>query len=65
MLASVVFDAGIISSKFYTTLVVAATVTSQIAGAWLAFVLRKGWPLLMPIALSESAEASPDSPSLA
>jgi Kef-type K+ transport system membrane component KefB len=46
VLASVAFDAGIISTKFYTTLVVAAVVTSQFAGAWLDYVLRKGWPLL-------------------
>jgi Kef-type K+ transport system membrane component KefB len=46
VLASVAFDAGIISSQFYTTLVLAAILTSQIAGAWLDFVLRKGWPLL-------------------
>jgi Kef-type K+ transport system membrane component KefB len=65
VLASVAFDAGIISSKFYTTLVVAAVLTSQIAGAWLDYVLRKGWPLLMPIASGESAEESPESPSMA
>ncbi len=46
VLASVAFDAGIISSKFYTTLVVAAVLTSQFAGAWLDHILRKGWPLL-------------------
>jgi Kef-type K+ transport system membrane component KefB len=46
VLASVAFDAGIISAKFYTTLVVAAVVTSQMAGAWLDYVLRRGWPLL-------------------
>lgn len=46
VLASVAFDAGIISAKFYTTLVLAAVLTSQIAGAWLEHVLRKGWPLL-------------------
>src|SRR5206468_10652206 len=46
VLASVAFDAGIISAKFYTTLVVAAVVTSQFAGAWLDYVLRKGRPLL-------------------
>ncbi|MCU1272326.1 MAG: conserved hypothetical rane protein [Acidobacteriaceae bacterium] len=46
VLASVAFDAGIISAKFYTTLVIAAVLTSQVAGAWLEFVLRKGWPLL-------------------
>src|SRR5581483_4346531 len=39
VLASVAFEAGIISSKFYTTLVLAAILTSQIAGAWLDFVL--------------------------
>jgi Kef-type K+ transport system membrane component KefB len=46
VLASVAFDAGIISADFYTTLVVAAVVTSQFAGAWLDYVLRRGWPLL-------------------
>jgi Kef-type K+ transport system membrane component KefB len=65
VLASVAFDAGIISSTFYTTLVVAAVLTSQIAGTWLDYVLRKGWPLLTPIASAESAETSPESPSLA
>jgi Kef-type K+ transport system membrane component KefB len=53
VLASVAFDAGIISAKFYTTLVIAAVLTSQFAGAWLDYVLRKGWPLL-----SGSATAS-------
>ena len=48
VLASVAFDAGIISPKFYTTLVLAAIFTSQVAGAWLDHVLRKGWPLLTP-----------------
>jgi len=48
VLASVAFDAGIISQKFYTTLVLAAIITSQIAGAWLDYVLRKGMPLLSP-----------------
>ncbi|HEY6184753.1 MAG TPA: cation:proton antiporter [Terriglobales bacterium] len=50
VLASVAFDAGIISAKFYTTLVLAAVLTSQFAGAWLDYVLRKGWPLLTPTA---------------
>jgi Kef-type K+ transport system membrane component KefB len=48
VLASVAFDAGIISPGFYTTLVVAAVLTSQVAGTWLDYVLRKGWPLLTP-----------------
>ena len=63
VLASVAFDAGIISSKFYTTLVVAAVLTSQIAGAWLDYVLRKGWPLLKPAVSSKTLEVSPESPS--
>jgi Kef-type K+ transport system membrane component KefB len=46
VLASVAFDAGIISPKFYTTLIVAAVLTSQIAGAWLDYGQRKHWPLL-------------------
>lgn len=46
VLASVAFDAGIISAQFYTTLVLVAVLTSQIAGAWLDLVLRRGWPLL-------------------
>lgn len=63
VLASVAFDAGIISSKFYTTLVVAAVLTSQIAGAWLDYVLRKGWPLLKPTPAGESLDVAPESPS--
>src|SRR3954462_2717063 len=46
VLASVAYDAGIINAAFYTTLVLAAVLTSQAAGAWLEYVLRKGWPLL-------------------
>jgi Kef-type K+ transport system membrane component KefB len=48
VLASVAFDAGIISPKFFTTLILAAVLTSQIAGAWLDYVIYKGWPLLGP-----------------
>lgn len=55
VLASVAFDAGIISPKFYTTLVVAAILTSQVAGAWLDHVLSKGWPLLTPMENCESS----------
>jgi Kef-type K+ transport system membrane component KefB len=46
VLASVAYDAGIINAAFYTTLVIAAVLTSQAAGVWLRFVLSKGWPLL-------------------
>jgi len=49
VLATVAFDAGIISPKFYTTLIIAAVLTSQAAGAWLEYVMRKGWPLLTPV----------------
>jgi len=65
VLASVAFDAGIISSKFYTTLVVAAVLTSQVAGAWLDYVLRKGWPLLAPTTGEAPLDTSPESPSVA
>lgn len=60
VLASVAFDAGIISPKFYTTLVLAAILTSQMAGAWLDYVLRRGWPLLRPAVNSERKLASPE-----
>jgi Kef-type K+ transport system membrane component KefB len=46
VLASVAYDAGIINAAFYTSLVITAVVTSQMAGAWLRFVLSRGWPLL-------------------
>ena len=63
VLASVAFDAGIISSKFYTTLVIAAVLTSQFAGAGLDYVMRKGLPLLRSDAatdaLGEPREANP------
>jgi Kef-type K+ transport system membrane component KefB len=57
VLASVAFEAGIISATFYTTLVLAAVLTSQVAGAWLEYVLRKGWPLLTPITGAEPETA--------
>ena len=46
VLATVAYESGIINDAFYTTLVVTAVLTSQAAGVWLRFVLRKGWPLL-------------------
>lgn len=46
VLASVAYDTGIINAAFYTTLVITAILTSQFAGAWLRFVISKGWPLL-------------------
>jgi Kef-type K+ transport system membrane component KefB len=62
VLASVAFDAGIISANFYTTLVVAAVVTSQFAGAWLDYVLRRGWPLLSsaPATTNPAADTADD-----
>jgi Kef-type K+ transport system membrane component KefB len=62
VLASVAFDAGIISAKFYTTLVIAAVFTSQIAGAWLEYVLRKGWPLLTPKPSGDALDVAPEAP---
>jgi Kef-type K+ transport system membrane component KefB len=46
VLASVAFDAGIINAPFFTSLVVTAVLTSQFAGWWLGYTLRRGWPLL-------------------
>jgi Kef-type K+ transport system membrane component KefB len=46
VLASVAYEAGIINVQFYTTLILLAVLTSQLAGAWLEFVLRRGRPLL-------------------
>ena len=46
VLASVAFDNGIVNPACYTTLVLLAVLTSQAAGTWLEYVLRKGWPLL-------------------
>ncbi len=46
VLASVAYDSGIVNAQAFTTLVLLAIITSQAAGAWLEFVLRKGWPLL-------------------
>jgi Kef-type K+ transport system membrane component KefB len=62
VLASVAFDAGIISSQFYTALIIAAVLTSQLAGAWLDYVLRRGWPLLSDKRDTEPA-TEPVSPS--
>jgi Kef-type K+ transport system membrane component KefB len=61
VLASVAFDVGIISAKFYTTLVIAAVLTSQFAGAWLDYVLRKGWPLLSGEKVSPANAAETES----
>ena len=64
VLASVAFDAGIISAAFYTTLVLAAVLTSQIAGGWLEYVLHRGWPLLSTSDLRSGAvEATDQTPS--
>lgn len=65
VLASVAFEAGIISPQFYTTLIVAAVITSQMAGAWLDYVLRKGWPLLTPSVADASPEQDVTEPSVA
>jgi Kef-type K+ transport system membrane component KefB len=54
VLASVAYEAGIISAAFYTTLVLVAVLTSQAAGAWLEFVLGRGWELLSGEAVGEA-----------
>jgi hypothetical protein len=59
VLASVAFDAGIVNARFYTALVLLAIVTSQAAGAWLEFVLRRG-RLLLAAQEVPAATASPE-----
>lgn len=46
VLAVVSLEAGVINESFYTSLVLLSLVTSLLAGVWLGFVLRRGWPLL-------------------
>ncbi len=46
VLASVAYEAGIINASFYTTLVITAVGTSQMAGLWLRGILSRGLPLL-------------------
>lgn len=59
VLASVAYEANIISAGFYTTLVLFAILTSQVAGAWLDYILHKGKPLLSgEAAAATSAEES-------
>lgn len=62
VLASVAFEAGIISAAFYTTLVLIAVLTSQVAGAWLEFVLHQGWPLLAAEASSSRISSTEPAP---
>jgi Kef-type K+ transport system membrane component KefB len=80
VLASVAYDAGLINAAFFTTLVLTAVFTSQLAGAWLRYVLKRGWPLLstnpeetwlplpetgLPVGGFEPAELKPASSELA
>jgi Kef-type K+ transport system membrane component KefB len=64
VLASVAYDAKIINGPMYTTLVLLAVLTSQAAGAWLEYVLRKGWPLLSgdeaPVLVIPKPEETPN-----
>lgn len=46
VMAGVAYDTGIINGAFFTTLVCTAVLTSQLAGFWLDYVIRKDWPLL-------------------
>ena len=48
-----VFEAGIISPRFYTTLVLAAVLTSQNSGRLAGLRTAKGWPLLTPSSREE------------
>jgi Kef-type K+ transport system membrane component KefB len=60
VLASVAYEAGIINAQFYTTLILLAVLTSQLAGAWLEFVLRRGRPLLSEQAAGTAAAEPAD-----
>lgn len=46
IVATIALDAGIVSAPFYSALVLTAVLTSQAAGAWLRYVLHRGWPLV-------------------
>ena len=58
VLASIAFDAGLISGALCTTLVITALFTSQMAGTWLRFVLSRGWPLLSTNPEEKAADVS-------
>jgi len=65
VLASVAYEAGIISAAFYTTLILLAVITSQAAGAWLEHVLRKGKPLLTEELVTQAIRSSVEVETLA
>jgi Kef-type K+ transport system membrane component KefB len=66
VLASVAYDTGIVNAVGYTTLVLLAVLTSQAAGAWLEYALRKGWPLLSADGVpARSRQPAPDLPEAA
>ena len=46
VLATVAFDAGIISETFFSTLIMLAILTSLMAGYWFRYVLSRKWELL-------------------
>ncbi|MBM3751980.1 MAG: cation:proton antiporter [Acidimicrobiia bacterium] len=46
VLATVAWDAGIVSAEFYTALVLTAVATTQFSGVWLGRLVRLGRPLL-------------------
>jgi Kef-type K+ transport system membrane component KefB len=62
VLASVAYDASIINAAFYTTLVLMAVITSQAAGVWLEFVLRRGLPLLSAQTVAPVSTVEPATP---
>jgi Kef-type K+ transport system membrane component KefB len=48
VLATIVYDAGVISASLFGALILTAIFTSQLAGVWLGYVQRSGRPLLDP-----------------
>jgi Kef-type K+ transport system membrane component KefB len=60
VLASVAYDARVISESFYVTLVMLAIVTSLLAGSWLERIVARGHPLR-----GSEPEALPQDPAVA
>ena len=66
IVATVAYDAAIINAEFFTALLVLAIATSQAAGAWLDYVIRRGSPLLSEpttaVISDATARANPRAP---
>jgi Kef-type K+ transport system membrane component KefB len=66
VLATIVYEAGIISPSLFTALVITAVVTSQVAGWWLDRAIRRRHELLgEPVGQSDPAGDSAGAPTQA